>query len=142
MLLPSQYEDGFSRSVLPRSDLAAPDADNEASIDEPRTDANVQADTRGERDSLIADPEVLAFARSIHRVFPRIPLLGIDILRRQSDGALFALEVNAGGNVWHFSSYAEKHRARLGGKQAMLDQFGAWTVAARALIRTAERNAC
>lgn len=132
----------FSRSVLPRADLTATDAEIEASVIEPRTDANVQADTEGERDKLIADPEVLEFARSIHRVFPRIPLLGIDILRRKSDDALFALEVNAGGNVWHFSSYAEKHRARLGGKQAMLDQFGAWNVAARALIRTVERNAC
>lgn len=132
----------FSRSVLPRADLAASDAEIEASIIEPRTEANVQADVDGARDQLIADPEVLDFARRIHQVFPRLPLLGIDILRRDSDGALFALEVNAGGNVWHFSSYAEKHRARLGGKQAMIDQFGAWTVAARALIRIVERNAC
>lgn len=132
----------FSRSVLPRADLDAPDAEIEASAIEPRTEANVQADTDGARDRLIADPEVLEFARRIHEIFPRVPLLGIDILRREGDGTLFALEVNAGGNVWHFSSYAEKHRARLGGKQAMIDQFGAWRVAARALIRIVERNAC
>jgi len=43
--------------------------------------------------------------------------------------------VNAGGNVWHFTSYAKQHRERLGGKRRMIDQLGAWSVAAGALIK-------
>jgi hypothetical protein len=132
----------FSRSMLPRVDLEAADELIEASVVEPRTDANVQADVAGERDSLKVDPAILDFAKRIHQAFPRIPLLGIDILRRESDGALYALEINAGGNVWHFTSYAEKHRARLGGKQMMINQFGAWKVAAKALVQVVERHAC
>ena len=65
---------------------------------------------------LASDPDVLAFAREVHGAFPRKPVLGIDILKRESDGKLFALEVNAGGNVWHLSSPKEKHRPAPGGQ--------------------------
>ena len=93
------------------------------------------------RDRLAKDDEILAFARQVHAVFPNIPVLGCDVLRRVSDGKLFALEVNAGGNTWHFSSYADKHRARLGGREGMVAQFGAWTVAANSLIRMVRQYA-
>lgn len=130
-----------SISVLPRADLTADDATIESSVIEPRTDRNQVADTMGLRDRLVKDNDVLAFARQMHATFPTIPLLGCDILRRHPDGKLFALEINAGGNVWHFSSYAEKHRARLGGREAMVAQFGAWNAAARALIKMVRQHA-
>jgi hypothetical protein len=131
-----------SRSVLPRADLQADDLEIEASVVEPRTTANKEADSLGERDALASDNDVLGFARRIHSAFPKTPLLGIDILRRESDAELLALEINAGGNVWHFSSYAKQHRARLGGKEAMIAQFGAWSVAAKILTRVVEKHAC
>ena len=134
-LLGEPLYSAYSVSALPRTDLGADDATIADSLVEPRTPENKEADAHGLRDRLVSDEEVLAFARRIHAAFPSIPLLGIDVLRREQDGALFALEVNAGGNVWHFSSYAKQHRARLGGRQTMVDQFGAWAAAARTLVR-------
>lgn len=67
---------------------------------------------------------------------PGIPLQGLDIMRDVRDGQLYALESNAGGNTWAFSSkLGENTRRVLGGAAAMIDQFGAWDVAADALIK-------
>ena len=125
-----------SGSVIARADLTADDAAIENSDIEPRTPRNSAADPKGQRNRLATDEKILEFARRMHGAFPNIPLLGCDILKRHSDGELFALEVNAGGNVWHFSStFAAKHREHLGGREKMLNQFGAWQAAARVMIR-------
>ena len=131
----------LTRSMAPRVSLDASDEDIEASIIDAKNPLSKAADTDGKRSYLVVDHDVLAFARKVHGAFPRKPVLGIDILRRESDGKLFALEVNAGGNVWHLSSPKENHRVRLGGKEAMVAQLGAWDVAARALIRVAKEYA-
>ena len=83
------------------------------------------------------------FATNIHSAFPQLPLLGVDILRRVPDGKLFAIELNAGGNVWHFSSYAQRKSKgkRLGGRDAMVAQLGAWDIAAAALIDVVDKYA-
>lgn len=131
----------LTRSMVPRVSLDASDEDIEASIIDAKNPQSKAADKDEKRTVLAADPDVLAFARTVHGAFPRKPILGLDILKRESDGKLFALEVNAGGNVWHLSSSKEKHRARLGGKEAMLAQHDAWNVSARALIRIAREHA-
>ena len=131
----------MTRSAAARVSLTGTDEEIEASIIDAKNPKSSAADTAGERNRLVIDEEVLNLAKRIHAAFPRVPLLGIDILRRESDGCLFAIEVNAGGNVWHFSSLKDGHRKRLGGKQAMVDQFGAWTVAAKALIRIVHAHA-
>jgi hypothetical protein len=140
-LLGEPLYSSFSVSLLPRADLSAEDDVIMNSIAEPRTPANKIADVSGERDRLLVHEEVLAFAKRVHAAFPKVPLLGMDILRRDSDKSLFALEVNAGGNVWHFTSYAKQHRERLGGKRRMIDQLGAWSVAAGALIKATREMA-
>jgi hypothetical protein len=131
----------ITRSMAPRASLDASDEEIEASIIDAKNPLSKAADKDEKRTILAADPKVLAFAREVHGAFPRKPALGIDILKRESDGKLFALEINAGGNVWHLSSPKEKHRIRLGGKAAMVAQLGAWNVAARALIRMAKEHA-
>jgi hypothetical protein len=131
----------ITRSMVPRVSLDASDEDIEASIIDAKNPLSKAADKDEKRTALASDPDVLEFARAVHGAFPRKPVLGIDILKRESDGKLFALEVNAGGNVWHLSSPKEKHRARLGGKAAMVAQLDAWNVAARALIRIAREHA-
>jgi hypothetical protein len=131
----------MTRSMAPRVSLDASDEVIEASIIDAKNPLSKAADKDEKRSLLVADPEVLAFASRVHSAFPRKPVLGIDILKRESDGKLFALEVNAGGNVWHLSSPKEKHRIRLGGKEAMVAQLDAWNVAARALIRVAREHA-
>lgn len=131
----------ITRSMAPRVPLDASDEEIEASIIDAKNPLSKAADKDEKRTQLAADPAVLAFAREVHGAFPRKPILGIDILKRESDGKLFALEINAGGNVWHLSSSKEKHRKRLGGKEAMVAQFDAWNVAAQALIRMAREHA-
>jgi hypothetical protein len=131
----------ITRSMAPRASLDASDEEIEASIIDAKNPLSKAADKDEKRTILAADSEVLAFAREVHGAFPRKPALGIDIHKSDSDGKLFALEINAGGNVWHLSSPKEKHRIRLGGKEAMVAQLDAWNVAARALIRMAKQHA-
>lgn len=50
------------------------------------------------------DPEVIRFAETAHAAFPKIPLLGIDVVRDAVTGKLYVLEMNSGGYVWHFTS--------------------------------------
>lgn len=89
------------------------------------------------------DADVLAFARKVAAAFGGIPLLGIDIIRDMHSGKLFALEVNAWGNVWHFSSdmWAERRALYPKVKTDMMNQFGAFDVAASALIAATRRMA-
>lgn len=88
-------------------------------------------------------PEVHEFARRMAAAFTAVPLLGCDIVRDVGSGKLNALEVNAGGNVWHFSSQLQAdRRARLPeDMKRRHEQYGAFDVAARALVRATRRMA-
>ena len=68
--------------------------------------AVVSTSASGERTWSYQEPsqEMFDFARRAAAVFPTTPLLGLDILSCGVTGKLYCLEVNAGGNVWHFSS--------------------------------------
>jgi hypothetical protein len=87
---------------------------------------------------------VLEFARKAAGAFPDIPLLGIDVIQNIGSGELSVLEVNAGGNTWHFSSpssaYWRKEHPELAA--AMKSQFGAFRKAAEVLIRQTRKHAC
>ncbi|MGB5093110.1 MAG: hypothetical protein WBN97_07350 [Parvibaculum sp.] len=90
---------------------------------------------------LEADPEVLAFARKAARAMPRIPLQGMDFIREEKTGKLFILEVNPGGNTWHFSSkLSEEGRKEITREQRMA-QFDAWKVVARVLAERTRAEA-
>ena len=79
------------------------------------------------------EEEVLAFARRAARALPRIPLLGLDIVRQAKTGRLYVLEANPGGNTWHFSSkLAEEGRKEISREQR-IEQMDAWGIAARVL---------
>lgn len=96
------------------------------------------ASNSGPRDRIMTDdPEILAFARRMFQAMPDVPLQGLDILREQGSGRLYAIESNPGGNTWHFSStLAAKMREEMGnGREILLNQFGALETAARALVR-------
>jgi hypothetical protein len=90
---------------------------------------------------LISDPEIMAFAKRMHQALPGIPVLGCDILRDVHSGKLYALEANPGGNSWIFSSPAGQAARAIFGKQGMIDQFGAWDIAARALVKKTREEA-
>jgi hypothetical protein len=101
------------------------------------------------------DLDVLALAPRVGAAFLTIPLLGIDVIREERTGKLFILEVNPGGNVWHFSSRAlAEIRQELGGaslvgarkgellgRQMMIDQFDAFSRAAEVLVHKARELA-
>ena len=96
------------------------------------------------------DADVLDLARRAYAAMPYIPLQGVDIVRHAASGRLFVLEINAGGNTWHFSSlYMEQRRkSRPREEQSpqitreeRIAQFGAWDVAARVLIKKTQEEA-
>ena len=88
------------------------------------------------------DSDVLMLARRVYAAFPAIPLQGVDIIREQGTGRLYVLEINAGGNTWHFSSRHIEHVPNALPRAERIAQFGAWDVAARVLISKTEEHAC
>jgi hypothetical protein len=127
----------LNRSSAARVDLAAADDAIESAV------VALQAGENREG-ILIDDPEVIALARAAHEALPEIPLKGCDIIREASTGRLFVLELNSGGNTWHFSSnYAEPIR-RIYGPEFELrrrQQFDALRTAARVLVERTRREA-
>jgi hypothetical protein len=83
----------------------------------------------------------MSFASSLHNVFPSIPLLGCDILKEQGTGNLYALEVNAGGNVWHLSSPRTQGSRTITKTLEYVKTFQPFDRAALALIRMTRQHA-
>jgi hypothetical protein len=86
------------------------------------------------RYTLECTDELEAFGRRMFNVFPDQPIQGLDILRSARDGRLYAIENNAGGNVWKFSD-EQSLPYKVFGPQRLARQFKAWDRAADALIR-------
>ncbi len=87
---------------------------------------------------------MLALAKAAHDALPEIPLKGCDILREASTGALYVIELNSGGNTWHFSSdYSLPFRGRYGEEFELQrrQQFDAMRTTARVLVDKANAEA-
>jgi hypothetical protein len=113
---------------VPRPNLDAADAELES--------GRVASNAPGRMIEFVADAEVVEFAKAASRAIWWIPLLGLDLIRESGTGALYVLEANPGGNTWTFSSRVGiETRALAGGAEGFKKQFGAWNVAAKALIR-------
>lgn len=54
--------------------------------------------------SYVYDADVIAMARAAYLAIPEVPLQGCDLIRDYASGRVFVLEVNPGGNTWHYSS--------------------------------------
>jgi hypothetical protein len=131
-----------SKSPIERPELTADDGAIESAVVEPKHPRAKGEFNYGEFRSFESDPEIMEFATRIYKAFPTIPLQGCDILRECTTGDLYAIEINAGGNTWHFSSsYFARNRKMLGGKEVFVNQLDAWKVAARALIDQTRREA-
>lgn len=84
---------------------------------------------------LVSDKDVIELAARCHAAFPEVPLKGVDIIRDHKTGQLYVLELNCTSNTWHISSdYFAEFRTGHITKEKMVAQFGAWDVAAAALI--------
>ena len=115
-----------------------------ATVERPRLDATDAELESGEivTNSLnraiefAADADVIELAKKAAKAIGWMPMLGVDVVREVATGALYVLESNPGGNTWAFSSkIAERARSLVGGAEPFKKQFGAWNIAAKALIR-------
>lgn len=93
-----------------------------------------------------ADSRYLDLARSTYAAFPNRALQAIDILRSQDSDRLYVLEMNLGGNTWHFSSgmiddRVTSRQMREEFRQRKLKQFGAFDVVAKTLAKRAVAEA-
>jgi hypothetical protein len=89
--------------------------------------------------SFVQDENVLRFARRIYGAFPDIPLQACDIIREAETGRLYVLEINPGGNTWHFSSHFGQHQLIEGRRRE--EQFDAFKLAARVLVERTRNEA-
>jgi hypothetical protein len=132
------------RSTCPvaRPPLDSPDDVIESAVIEPKHPDAKQIFAYQDMRRFEADAAVMAFAREVYRAFPRIPLQGCDIVREEATGKLYILEINPGGNTWHFSSpIFARQRELLGGKEVFTRQLDAFGAAARILARRTEELA-
>jgi hypothetical protein len=89
--------------------------------------------------AFVYDEDVLRLAKRAYVAFPDIPLQACDILREASTGSLYILEINAGGNTWHFSSKWGQFQRVEGRKRD--EQFQAFELAAKILIERTRSEA-
>lgn len=111
------------KSSVPRAALHAPDAELGAS--------RLTAIGHDQMELGYAyDDDVLALASRAYAAMPEVPLQGCDIIRDIHTGEIYLMEINPGGNTWHFSSglpvVPESELRRQ-------DQFDAFTRAAEVL---------
>jgi hypothetical protein len=110
------------RAVQPRPDLTAENAVIEA--------ATVASQAIARDRLLVYEADVIAAAAAAYRALPEAPLQGCDIIREAGTDRVYVLEVNPGGNTWHFSSsFLAGQRAELGPqferqRRLQLDAFG------------------
>jgi len=86
------------------------------------------------------EKDVLDFASRVYLAIPQVPFQAIDIRRDINTGHLYCLEINPGGNTWNFSSKLAQVVPTIDGIRRE-DQFGAWEIAARALVSMARSHA-
>ncbi|MCG8589639.1 MAG: hypothetical protein MJE66_10140 [Proteobacteria bacterium] len=89
---------------------------------------------------LVRDAEIERYASDLaRRVYPDVPLLGLDVLRECSSGRLFCCELNPWGHNWHFSSQIGRSMQRDHGLD-FEGQFNAFHTAADVLIQLARQR--
>jgi len=122
-------------SPIARASLDAPDQDIERIAVDPRMGAVARAFDAADGISYDVPDDVLAFARHMTTAFPTVPLQACDILTEHQTGKHFAIEINAGGNTWDFSSERVAEGIKMfGGREGLIARYDPWPRAARALI--------
>jgi hypothetical protein len=79
---------------------------------------------------MLSEERYLELASSAFAAFPNRALQGIDIIRDCESDQLYVLEMNLGGNIWHFSSgmigAINDSRRRAEFQRKKVNQFGAF----------------
>jgi hypothetical protein len=131
-----------------RTALDAPDSEIE------RTVIDIKG-MGGKARRLVKDPVVERLAARVHAQFPDIPILGCDVIREAATQTPYVLECNPGGNTWHISSkIGEEARLSFGnvkangfaranqlGRRRLIEQYGAFDVAAMTLVEKTRSRA-
>jgi len=84
------------------------------------------------------DADAVALAARAYKAIPEAPLQGCDVIREAATGRVYVLELNPGGNTWHFSStFNAKARANESAQttQARTGQLDAFATAAHVLAQ-------
>jgi hypothetical protein len=90
--------------------------------------------TTGRYMELANDEEIIEMGERIHRQFPKLPVLGQDIVRDVDTKALYIVELNSGGWTWHLSSdFGNRYRMQF--RLDYYGQFNALEKITRALAR-------
>jgi hypothetical protein len=90
------------------------------------------------------EADVAAIARAAYRAVPEAALQGCDVVRDANTGLLYVLELNPGGNTWHFSSdFLAESRASRGPEinRQRLEHLDAFGTAAHVLARVTKEEA-
>jgi hypothetical protein len=92
---------------------------------------------------IVKDERKNRFALKVAKAFPQFPILGVDIVEDEETKELYVMEINAGGNVWHFSSQIVRNMPEHTHEQTeqMLNQYKALDTAAKALLRFVYKQA-
>lgn len=117
------------RAIDRRPPLSASDEQLEATVIASQT-------VKRHESYFVQEERILALARAASAVAPEAPLKGIDILQEAGTGKLYVIELNMGGNTWHFSSDQQARERAQNGREFELRrqlQFDAFRTAARVL---------
>jgi hypothetical protein len=87
------------------------------------------------------DPALMAFGSRMAEAFPRHPVLGCDMVQEEGTGVFYALEVNAGGNVWHFSSPRTAKSRTYEKTRSLIEEFSSFDTAAKVLVKKTRAEA-
>lgn len=121
----------ISRSLDPRPALDSPDEIIEA----------MKAESDRGQNKRWPDQAIMDFGSRMAGAFPRHPILGCDVIVEAGTGRHYAIEVNAGGNVWHFSSPRTAQWRTHDANELVKRSFASFDVAARALVRKTREEA-
>ncbi len=92
----------------------------------------IVATSKGCRVDDLVPQDVLQLARMAHGAFPDVPLLGTDIIRDDTTGKLYVLEVNSSGGTFHLTSVVRERILKETGID-LLSQFGGAPAVARGI---------
>lgn len=120
-----------SQSLDPHPPLDSPDEVIET----------MQAESDRGQNKMCTETKYMDFAARMAKAFPRHPILGCDILEEEGTGTLYAIEVNAGGNVWHFSSPRTAPWRSVDGTERLKRAFSSFDVAAEVLVKLTRAEA-
>ena len=125
----------YSRVSIATEEFVMPDPNGEDPVD-----LMIAANGGPRSIELSFDEDIVSLAEALHRKFPHLPTMGLDIVRDHETGELFVLEMNSRSYTWHLSSnYGLRHQRAHG--MDYYGQFNALGTLTKAFIETTRQMA-